>query len=631
MPFNLTFGRLPNNGDAFGTVYTVNGKIGNVELNAADVGAASEQYVDDKLAELPLAPVLSVNGKIGEVQIDASDVGAATTQVVDDLRDYTDTQFTAVSNQINQLNIKTDTTNSDLAALSSQVVNLAIDVSENTDSITGLITTVETHTTQIGELNTGIGQLYEGMTTFQSEITDLQNNKLDASAYVQHFKGLFPSYAALTAAYPSAEDGDYAHIDSGSGFDRMAAIWDSSDVKWVVQGTDVGANTDEVPEGSQNFYFTNTRAIQAPLSLLTLGDGSQLVSTDSIVGGFGKLQTQLNGVPAVVRVTPLTGLSTVDQQLLPTDTVIVGFGKLQGQMDNVGAKALTTTLNGFSPVNSAVVSTDSLITGISKLQGQTSNLLSAFDNKVQATVLANYTIGLNTPVVNTDTLIISIGKLQSQITNIGTTVRATLLTGLVTSNSADVVATDSILVAMGKFQTKWNIIDTYVRSSPLTGITFPNSTILVTDTVVLGVGKCQGQINDIRNPTWSNFTGLINTTMHASIDQNGTRLEVCKINGLLWLRGWIKNTAIMPANTVLFSWNQSTWLIDITGTGLSSPYRYIIGGQTITPTNDPNAQYYLTAEQQFGVTLNGLQFRINADIAANNFTVIPPFCLGKAV
>lgn len=60
MPFNLTFGRLPNNGDAFGTVFSVNGKTGNVDLNAADVGAASEQYVDDKLVDLPYEPLGAV-------------------------------------------------------------------------------------------------------------------------------------------------------------------------------------------------------------------------------------------------------------------------------------------------------------------------------------------------------------------------------------------------------------------------------------------------------------------------------------------------------------------------------------------------------------------------------------------
>jgi len=90
MPFHLTFGRLPNNGDAFGTVYSVNGKTGNVELNAADVGAASEQYVDDKLAELPLAPVLSVNGKVGDVQLQAADVDAEPLGAVDDLKTYVD-------------------------------------------------------------------------------------------------------------------------------------------------------------------------------------------------------------------------------------------------------------------------------------------------------------------------------------------------------------------------------------------------------------------------------------------------------------------------------------------------------------------------------------------------------------
>lgn len=51
----------------------------------------------------------------------------------------------------------------------------------------------------------------------QAVLETLDNQKLDKIDYVQHFRGLFSSYAALTAALPIALDGDYAHIDSGSG------------------------------------------------------------------------------------------------------------------------------------------------------------------------------------------------------------------------------------------------------------------------------------------------------------------------------------------------------------------------------------------------------------------------------
>ena len=38
-------------------------------------------------------------------------------------------------------------------------------------------------------------------------------NKLDSSAYVQHYRGKFVSLAALQTAFPTANDGNYAIVD----------------------------------------------------------------------------------------------------------------------------------------------------------------------------------------------------------------------------------------------------------------------------------------------------------------------------------------------------------------------------------------------------------------------------------
>lgn len=134
--------------------------------------------------------------------------------------------------------------------------------------------------------------------TGSSTLLDAQNvlgitDKLDRSEYIQHFKGVFTSYAALTAAFPTASDGDYAHIDSGSGFDRMVAIWDSSDTKWVVTQANAGANTDEVPEGSQNLYFKNQRVLATILEGLVAGTNAEILPTDNVITAFQKLQAQL--------------------------------------------------------------------------------------------------------------------------------------------------------------------------------------------------------------------------------------------------------------------------------------------------------------------------------------------------
>lgn len=82
----------------------------------------------------------------------------------------------------------------------------------------------------------------------ETAITELSSSKLDKLDYIQHFRGLFSSYAALTVALPTALDGDYAHIDGGVNFGRMAAIWDGDDNKWMINEVHAALNTDEMPE-----------------------------------------------------------------------------------------------------------------------------------------------------------------------------------------------------------------------------------------------------------------------------------------------------------------------------------------------------------------------------------------------
>ena len=120
------------------------------------------------------------------------------------------------------------------------------------------------------------------------------SGKLDKIDFVQHFRGVFSSYSALMTALPTALDGDYAHIDSGAGFDRLAAVWDSSDTKWAIAQANVGANTDEVPEGNQNLYFKSQRVLDTPLTGLAVVPAHGILATDEILMALAKLQAQIN-------------------------------------------------------------------------------------------------------------------------------------------------------------------------------------------------------------------------------------------------------------------------------------------------------------------------------------------------
>ncbi|RSN84417.1 hypothetical protein EA770_02325 [Acinetobacter baumannii] len=134
-------------------------------------------------------------------------------------------------------------------------------------------------------------------------LAQVNQSKLDKADYIQHFRGLFSSYAALTNALPAAIDGDYAHVDGGANFGRMAAIWDGDDHKWIIHEVHVALNTDEMPEGQENLYFKVNRAQQAALNAQLVGlDTSlaaEITAQDSILSSQGKLQAQIKKLNAV--------------------------------------------------------------------------------------------------------------------------------------------------------------------------------------------------------------------------------------------------------------------------------------------------------------------------------------------
>lgn len=183
--------------------------------------------------------------------------------------------------------------------------------------------------------------------TGASTLLDAQNilgitDKLDRSEYIQHFKGVFVSYSALSEAFPTANDGDYAHIDSGANFDRMVSIWDSSDNKWVINQANTGANTDEVPEGSQNLYFTSQRVLNTKLSGLVAGTSSDILATDSIIVALQKLQAQLKKVQ--VNWVDVSNIATYNSALDLTRTKIE-ISKSDGQIHIRGYFRLLSALS----------------------------------------------------------------------------------------------------------------------------------------------------------------------------------------------------------------------------------------------------------------------------------------------
>lgn len=112
---------------------------------------------------------------------------------------------------------------------------------------------------------------------------------------VSKFKGLYLTVEALNSAYPTAEAGDYAQVDAGSGSDLILYLYDL-DEGWIQSGSTspVPGTTDDLTEGSTNLYFTNNRVLsylQGLASKTTLDLGDKISFLDSAASYVGKYLT----------------------------------------------------------------------------------------------------------------------------------------------------------------------------------------------------------------------------------------------------------------------------------------------------------------------------------------------------
>lgn len=189
----------------------------------------------------------------------------------------------------------------------------------------------------------------------ETAITELSSSKLDKLDYIQHFRGLFSSYSALTVALPTASDGDYAHIDSGVNFGRMAAIWDGDDNKWIINEVHAALNTDEMPEGNQNLYFKVDRVLQVPMTGLPVVAASEVLPTDVLLSVVAKLQAQIKQLK--VAWVPITTVATVQPYVSVNNIEVArinGMLWIRGSFQlnaNVGAADfITITDNNYKTI-----------------------------------------------------------------------------------------------------------------------------------------------------------------------------------------------------------------------------------------------------------------------------------------
>lgn len=196
-------------------------------------------------------------------------------------------------------------------------------------------------------------------------------NKLNTADYNDRFKGVFPTEAALNAAHPTASAGDSAQVNIVGSTKVVNYSWDAEDNLWAQGGSggSSATNTDELPEGSLNMYFTTARVLSTLLTGISFAAGGSIISTDSILAAFGKLQKQINDLEATYQVV-LTAtnfgafINGLAVKTTPIDTDSISIvdtedANKQKKVSLTNFKAyLLTWLNGiFAPKSISVVET----------------------------------------------------------------------------------------------------------------------------------------------------------------------------------------------------------------------------------------------------------------------------------
>jgi hypothetical protein len=203
-------------------------------------------------------------------------------------------------------------------------------------------------------------------------VNDALANKLDSSAYVQHYRGKYVSLVALQTAIASGNDGDYAIVDIGAGNDAVYYIWDAQD-GWVSGGTISGTTTDDITEGSTNFYFTDSRVRNTLLTGINLATNAAISATDSVLSAFGKLQKQISDILSNQRYTFLSDTNTT--YTVPASAVTEN-GRIIIELSNNSLTSIT--------INAA--------TGTGKVAGDSVNISITGTYAAQALVASGVTL-----------------------------------------------------------------------------------------------------------------------------------------------------------------------------------------------------------------------------------------------
>lgn len=179
-------------------------------------------------------------------------------------------------------------------------------------------------------------------------------------------------------------------------------------------------------------------------------------------------------------------------------------------------------------------------------------------------------------------------------------VRNTVLSGLVKTNSSNVTNTDTVEVAVGKLAAKSE------------------------------AGGSGGTI------TWVDASTLTGYSKNANLTAATTKVQFAKINGFIWMRGYITTSNSINTGVALFSFTDSRFVWDNTYLGAFPDNQYAY--ESVIHRNIKIQEFveFRLAAKQIGTGTSGNithRLYINADVnmtAAVSLAIIEPVCIGIA-
>ncbi len=226
----------------------------------------------------PTGLIKSVNGKVGDVVLNAADVGADAAGSAEAVQQYLNTEVDTLNSQLDSL--LTDLNNlSGTVETKASAASVLQALSTKADLINGVIPAAQLPSFVDDVLE------YESWNQFPSvgeagkiyvDTTENKTWRWSGSTYVIIGGGGVALGETAATAYRG---------------DRGKAAYDHS----ISQGNSHNATTSDIPEGNK-LYFTEDRVLQAALIGLNTTNPAPVTATDALLAAIGKLQAQINNV-----------------------------------------------------------------------------------------------------------------------------------------------------------------------------------------------------------------------------------------------------------------------------------------------------------------------------------------------